>query len=249
LIGITPPNLDALFATVPFTLTGSGFVAGSTTVVVTGGQITTSNVAVQNSTTITGYFNIPGGATSAAEQISVNTILGSSNLLPLGLHGVGTAPPVNGPAQGGGGGSPFALDCPSGSVATGIAGRHGDNIDSIQLICQTITGTGRTFGTPTFTALAGGGGGQSAYTLTCPSDHILAGLTGRIGNGGSGINDVIGGVCAPVTGSGQLSFTQTVGTNFSGSVAYTSLCEAGLAVAGLRGGAGSLLDRSQIVCR
>jgi hypothetical protein len=83
----------------------------------------------------------------------------------------------------------------------------------------------------------------------CPSDHILVGLTGRIGNGGFGLNDMIGGVCAPVTGSGQLTYTQTVGSTFAGSVAYTSLCEAGLAVTGLRGGAGSLVDRTQIVCR
>lgn len=248
LIDITPPNLDALFATVPFTLTGSGFVPGSTTVVVTGGQITVSNVSVQSSTTISGYFNIPGGAATSAEQISVSTILGASNTLPLGVHAVGMAPPVNGTAQGGGGGTAFALDCPTGAVGTGLNVRGGANVDQVQLVCQTITGTARTFGTATFTAAAGGSGG-SLYTLMCPTDQILVGLTGRIGNGGSGLNDMIGGVCAPVSGSGQGSYTQTVGSNFGGSVAYTSLCAPGLAVAGLRGGAGNLVDRTQIVCR
>ena len=72
--------------------------------------------------------------------------------------------------------------------------------------------------------------------LQCPANYLMIGLTGRIGSGGSGLNDEIAAVCAPLAGGATVN-TASVGSNFSGSIAYTTVCPDGLAVAGLQGGA------------
>jgi hypothetical protein len=123
----------------------------------------------------------------------------------------------------------------------------GSNVDQIQVICQTVTGAARTFGPATTTAAVGGSGGSPA-TLACPAGYVMIGLTGRIGNGGSGVNDMIAVFCGPI-GGGATVTTQSVGSNFSGSIAYGAACPLGLAVTGIQGGAGNLVDRTQIKCR
>ena len=76
----------------------------------------------------------------------------------------------------------------------------------------------------------------------------MVGLTGRIGNGGGGLNDQIAGLCAPVGGGAQV-ITASIGSVFSGSLGYTAVCPIGLALVGVQGGAGNLLDRTQIKCQ
>ena len=102
-------------------------------------------------------------------------------------------------------------------------------------------------GTVTTTGTAGGFGGN-AFTLGCPAGYVMTGLTGRIGNGGSGLNDQIAAVCSPIAG-GASTTTSSVGSNFGGSIGYTETCPAGLVMVGIQGGAGNLVDRTQIRCR
>ena len=114
--------------------------------------------------------------------------------------------------------------------------------------CQTVTGTARTFGAVTLTNLAGIGTGGSPATLACPANSVLVGITGFLGSGGTAFNDLIQGICAPI-GGGTLTTTGFVGSQNGGAIPYSSTCPAGLAVVGIQGGAGGLVDRTQIKCR
>lgn len=247
LIAVTPTSVDGVFTNVPFALTGTGFVIGGTTIQVTGGIVAPSSFSIQGTGIITGTFDVAGGGGTSTEQITVTTAAGTSNALALEVAGVGAATVQTGSSNGGGGGTPYSLDCPAGTIGTGLNVRGGSNVDQIQLICQPVTGAARTFGAAVFTGTAGGTGG-SPNTLACPANYVLVGLTGHIGNGGSGLNDEITGICGPLNGGATVN-TGTVGSVFSGSIAYTATCPAGLVVAGIQGGAGNLVDRTQIKCR
>lgn len=247
LISLTPISVDGVFTNVPFVLSGTEFAIGGTTVAVTGGLITPSGISVQATTVIVGTLDIVGGGGSSTELITVTTAAGTSNGLQLEVAGVGNAKTQVGASNGGGGGTPYTIDCPAGAIATGLNVRGGSNVDQVQVICQTVTGAARTFGQQTTTGAVGGTGG-SPVTLACPANYVLIGLTGRIGSGGGGLNDQIAGVCGPLN-NGASVITQSVGSIFSGSIGYTTTCPAGLAVAGLQGGAGNLVDRTQIRCR
>src|SRR5262249_55380666 len=122
----------------------------------------------------------------------------------------------------------------------------GTSLDNIQVICQPITGN-RAFGQATTTAAVGGGGGNPA-TLSCPAGYVMTGLTGRVGNGGTSVNDQIAAVCDAVNGGPQ-QVTASVGGVNGGSIGYFTTCLPGLVVVGIQGGAGNLVDRTQIKCR
>ena len=244
---ITPAQVDAVFVTIPVVLSGSRFVTGSTTVAATGAPISPVNFVAQDVATLTGSFNITGGAATATASITVTTPQGTSNAIPFQVYSVGTAPLQLGAANGGTGGGTYSLDCPVGSVATGLNVHGGSNVDQIQVICQTVTGVNRTFGSATTTATAGGSGGSPA-ALTCPANFVLTGLTGFVGAGTGGVNDMIAGICSPI-GGGQTTVTASVGSQFATSVAYSTSCPAGMVVTGIQGGAGSLVDRTQIKCQ
>ena len=244
---ITPAQVDAVFTTIPVVLGGSRFVTGNTTVSASGGQISAANVVVQDAATLTGSFNIAGGAATATANVTVTTPQGTSNAIPFDVYSVGTAPLQLGAANGGSGGGAYSLDCPAGSVATGLNAHGGSNVDQIQVICQAVTGVNRTFGAATTTGTAGGTGGSPA-SLTCPANFVLTGLTGFVGAGTGGVNDMIAGICSPI-GGGSTTLTASVGSQFGTSVAYSTSCPAGMVVTGIQGGAGSLVDRTQIKCR
>lgn len=244
---VTPAQADAVFTTIPVVLTGSRFVVGSTTVSAVGAQITPANFVAQDAATLVGNFDITGGAATATANLTVTTPQGTSNAIPFQVYSVGSAPVQLGAANGGTGGGAYSLDCPAGAVATGLNVRGGSNVDQIQVICQTVTGANRSFGTATTTGTAGGGGGSPA-SLTCPANFVLTGLSGFVGAGSGGLNDMIAGLCTPV-GGGQAAITASVGSQFSTSVAYSTSCPAGMVVTGIQGGAGNLVDRTQIKCR
>ena len=134
LSSVSPTAVDAVFATMPMVLTGS--VANAVAVTVSGGNVTTANLAHVNLNTLTIDFNIAGGAPTSTPSVTFTTPAGVSNGLPLNLFSVGTAPVQLGAANGGGGGNAYSLDCPVGSVATGLNASGGTNVDNIQVICQ-----------------------------------------------------------------------------------------------------------------
>ncbi|HTE44348.1 MAG TPA: Ig-like domain-containing protein [Gemmatimonadaceae bacterium] len=248
LVAIIPAAVDAVFVSVPVTLAGGSFAIGTTTVGVSGGNIGVANTVVHNADTLTVDFNIAGGAPTSTPNVTVTTALGTSNAFAFGLFSVGTAPLQLGAANGGGGGNAYSLDCLAGSVGTGLNVRGNVNIDQIQVVCQTVTGPTRTFGPQTTTGTAGAAGGNGPFALSCPADFVLTGLTGRIGNGGGGLNDQIAGICSPV-GGGATFTTDPVGSNNANSIFYSTSCPVGLVLTGITGGAGNLVDRTQIKCR
>jgi Bacterial Ig-like domain (group 1)/Bacterial Ig-like domain (group 2) len=247
LTNVTPSSIDAVFTTVPFTLLGTGFLEAATTVSVTGGQVAVVGAFLSAFNTMTGSFVIPGGISTSVQSITASTAYGPSNALPIQIASVGGATLQLGPSNGGGGGSAYSLDCPAGAVATGLNVRGGSNVDNIQVICQTVTGPARLFGQPTTTGAVGGGGGTPA-TLACPAGLIMVGLTGAVGSGSGGVNDAIAAVCAALDGGAGVT-TPSVGTVFPTSITYTATCPVGLAMTGIQGSAGNLVDRTQIKCR
>jgi hypothetical protein len=247
LLDITPASVDAVFPTVTFGVEAFGLLTGATTLNLTGIPGSVVNVDAHGGF-VSFDLNIPGGTTGGVGTISATTAFGTSNALPLEVASVGNATLQLGPSNGGGGGSPYSLDCPAGALATGINVNAGSNVNTIQVICQTITGPNRTFGPTTTTGTVGGAGG-SFFALTCPASYVLTGLAGRIGNGGSGVNDQIAAVCTAIIPGLPAFLSQFAGSVFSGSISYQAVCPTGLAVSGIQGGAGNLLDRTQIKCR
>lgn len=155
---------------------------------------------------------------------------------------------------GGAGGSPFSLNCPSGQIAVGLSVRAGNNIDQIRLRCAPITNVGvnayslfAQTGGISLSAAAGGNGG-TASTLACPGTFGLKGVSGRVGNGGSGVIDQIRGNCRKLLSTASVN-TLTRGRALSGSVTFALTCPGDTVVTGLRGRAGSLIDRIQLACR
>src|SRR5205823_2083861 len=143
-----------------FSMTGSGFVDGGTSVTLSNGRGSGSSILLAGSTFLSGNLNITGGGSSSTENIAVATASGTSNSLPFTVYSVAGAPQYLGTAHGGSGGTPYSLDCPTAAVATGLNVRGGSSMDAIQVICQTVTGTSRTFGVATPTGTAGGTGGS-----------------------------------------------------------------------------------------
>jgi hypothetical protein len=72
------PNSGDRGATVNVTLAGSHFVAGATTVTVSGGNVTVSNVTVSSAASLTASFALGGTATLGARNVTVSTAGGTS---------------------------------------------------------------------------------------------------------------------------------------------------------------------------
>ena len=68
-------------ATVSVTLTGSGFLAGATTVLASGTDVTVSAASVINAAALTATFTIASGATSGFRNVRAMTVGGTSNTL------------------------------------------------------------------------------------------------------------------------------------------------------------------------
>ena len=102
------------------------------------------------------------------------------------------------------------------------------------------------FRTSSQTTPAGGGGGKS-FTLDCPSDRVLVGITGRAHAWVDGLRSI----CAKVNYNGSWSgaTTQTAYKGGGGGSAFTRTCPQGQAVSGLSGRAGMLVDRLRVHCR
>jgi hypothetical protein len=76
--------------------------------------------------------------------------------------------------------------CPADSVAVGLAGRAGQFVDQLDLLCAPIhSGTdanGRRWRESEIETIEGGGGtGGNAFRITCPPDSAAAALVGRNG--------------------------------------------------------------------
>jgi len=90
-VGVVTPTLASISpssgergTTIPVTLTGTNLVSTSTTVKVTAGGITVSDVTVESDASVTATFNIPANATAGTYFVAVSTPQGGdSNSLPF----------------------------------------------------------------------------------------------------------------------------------------------------------------------
>ena len=175
------------------------------------------------------------GAVSATQSVTISAI--------------GTSPIQISSTFGGTGGSPFpSRDCPAGSVATGITGRAGESIDQLALRCQTVTGSARTFGTVVATTAAGGTGG-AAFTQACAANQVMVGISARASSNGAGFWSAAAAVCAPIGAGANVTTAFGGSAVVAGTAAGVLTCPAGLAVFGIEGNAGTLIDKIAIRCR
>jgi hypothetical protein len=155
-----------------------------------------------------------------------------------------TEPYLVGPV-GGTGGTPFSFSCPTGTVATALRGRTGDDIDRTELWCTAPTGATVQAG-----AVGGFGGVDYGADLTCPSGSVLTGLHGRAGivTFGGNVVDTLGVTCVnPATGEGFTSLAR--GLASPGTAPFSLTCNPGTQVIGIFGAQGGLLDRVGIICQ
>ena len=79
------PNQGIRGTTVAVTLTGTNFVVGATTVTVSGGGVTVTNVVVGSSTSLTANFVLDPAAATGARTVTVTTA--ARDQRPANLHG------------------------------------------------------------------------------------------------------------------------------------------------------------------
>ncbi len=72
------PNQGIRGTTVAVTLTGTNFVAGATTVTVSGGGVTVTNVIVSSATSLTANFVLDPAAAEGPRTVTVTTAAGTS---------------------------------------------------------------------------------------------------------------------------------------------------------------------------
>jgi hypothetical protein len=82
------PTSGLLGTSVPVTLTGTNFpTTGTTTLNVSGTGVTVSNVSVVSATQITATFTITAGATLRGRNVTVTTIIGTTNSVTFTVQG------------------------------------------------------------------------------------------------------------------------------------------------------------------
>ncbi len=145
------------------------------------------------------------------------------------------------------------IDCGPGSYGVALRGRAGDDIDQTQLWCSPLSGG--VLGAATLAGSVGGGGGSDyGATLSCPANSVMTGIHGMAGQviWGGTVVDSLGVTCTDLS-TGTIVTSPTVGLEtplYPGSTTpYAISCPAGMAVAGIAGGQGGLLDWIGLRCR
>lgn len=156
--------------------------------------------------------------------------------------------PVLAGSAGGGGGTPFSILCPAGTVATALRGHAGEEIDRTELMCSPVL-AGPALGAAASAGAVGGfGGADYGATLTCPAGSVMTGIHGRAGivRWGGNVVDTLGVTCTNLV-SFAVFTSATVGDSW-GTPLFAINCPAGQEVVGIAGGQGGLLDRVGIYC-
>ena len=150
-------------------------------------------------------------------------------------------------------GTAFSLSCKNDEVLAGIRGRQGWWMDGIAARCRKVNANGELASSVRTTAYRGGNGG-TLRTFDCTRSEVMVGYTGAVGNNGYmlHVNQII---CAPWNPA-----TRTAGAPTRARSAFerkggadrsaVGSCFQGQVGSGLRGRAGTYLDRlTGIDCR
>lgn len=244
---LSPLSVDAVFASVPISITGTNFQPGATSVAFTGTGITAGALNVPNATSMAVPMLIAGGTAATTSNFTVTTAGGTSAARQISVSAVGAATMQPTAFIGGPGGVvPYLIDCAAGSVATGFNTRIGAWLDNIQVRCQSVTGASRTFGAvvPSFSV---GGAGGFVGTIACNAGSVMTGISGTYTNA-SVLNIVtLAAICSPIDGSA--SFTTAPAGGAPGAATFSTSCPLGLVVVGLQGNYGAYVDSVQPRCR
>lgn len=154
-------------------------------------------------------------------------------------------------AAGGGGGNPFALRCANDQVLVGIGGKASALVDRVQPLCAQVDPLGRwsylLSGSIVAGSIAGGGGG-TAFTLTCPRDHAVSGIQGKAGS----LIDQLRIKCGPLTAGPKLASIGSVLSGQAGSSGGNAFgpfdCVDNKPGRGLIGRAGNFVDQLRLAC-
>jgi hypothetical protein len=169
---------------------------------------------------------------------------------------------------GGGGGSSYGLQCPSGQVVTGIFGRSGGLLDAVGIACGTprlvedrsvVPFRYRIDVTAASTVGAVGGGGGGAFRYNCPANSMAMRVRGRAG----GFVDQLriecyrwdvenaAGIGWRIVRSGATGISGTYGGGGGTAFDYTCPSAGGGQPSALRrffGGEGGVVDRIGVWC-
>jgi len=166
---------------------------------------------------------------------------GASPAMPNGHRRDGFAHEAHLGPVGRHGGGAFEVTCPGRTLAMGVPIRSGVKLDAIGLDCR-APGTDPA----TRTGMAGGSGG-SFQALQCFGGEVLVGLRGRA----SDTLLAVGPICAPeseVRIRGGFVFDDPI-VGGGGGVDFRRQCPLGMAVRGIKGRSGSLVDRIELECQ
>lgn len=157
--------------------------------------------------------------------------------------------PVLAGSAGGGGGFPFTILCPVGTVATAFRGHAGDDIDRTELMCSAVLPGPALGATASAGAVGGFGGVDYGATLTCPVGSVMTGIHGRAGTvlWGGNVVDTLGVTCTDLI-TAAVYTSPTVGNAAPLASPFAINCPAGREVVGITGGQGGLLDGIGIYC-
>ncbi len=155
-------------------------------------------------------------------------------------------------AAGSGGGNSFALRCASDQVLVGIGGKASSLVDSVQPLCAQVDPLGRWVGSSYLDSIVAGsiagGGGGTAFKLTCPRDQAVSGIQGKAGS----LIDQLRIKCGPLTAGPRLASIGSVLAGQAGSSGGNAFgpfdCVDGKPGRGLLGRAGTFVDQLRLAC-
>ena len=152
-------------------------------------------------------------------------------------------------------GDPFVMDCPAGSMLTGLnlLVNSDNQIGRMQGLCQSVSSIGLSvYGlVPVMTSTANttivGNGAGTAYQSLCSNGYVLTGLQGRVANSGAGPMEQLALACTRLF-FGTTESKSPVGPTTSNSVPFSINCTNGVA-AGIGGYFSNAIERVQLRCR
>ena len=155
-------------------------------------------------------------------------------------------------AAGGGGGNSFALRCANDQVLVGIRGKASALVDSVQPLCAQVDPLGRWIGSSYIGSIVAGsiagGGGGTAFNLSCPKNHAVSGIQGKAGS----LIDQLRIKCGPLTAGPKLASIGSVVAGQAGSSGGNAFgpfdCVDNKPGRGLIGRAGSFVDQLRLAC-
>lgn len=138
-------------------------------------------------------------------------------------------------------GKPYTLRCPDDMAVLGLQGRAGALVDSLALFCVRWRVTKRF--SPNAETSVGGTGGQK-FTLACPDETVLVGVTGRKG----AVVDRIQGLCGKPGEDNTAAVATVRAAGGTGGEEFREVCPAGQVVVALTGRYGQLVNSVELEC-